>query len=94
MSVLTVDEAMVELLDSEDRELVFAACGVLINIMADEDKRRMLYHQEGIQKYAIYLSFNYLFIIYFFFIFFHLLFIYVFIFVLTSIAPKLNKPEL
>ena len=47
-----VDEMMVVLLDSGKREVVFTACGVLINLMADEEKRPMLRREGGIRKYA------------------------------------------
>ena len=45
-----VDEMMVVLLDSGKREVVFTAVGVLINLMADEDKRPVLKAQAGIKR--------------------------------------------
>ncbi|RUS90870.1 hypothetical protein EGW08_001377 [Elysia chlorotica] len=45
-----VDAVMVTLLDSGNRELVFIACGVLINFMLDEDKRSLLKNEGGIKK--------------------------------------------
>ncbi|GFS09328.1 armadillo repeat-containing protein 2, partial [Elysia marginata] len=45
-----VDAVMVTLLDSGNRELVFIACGVLINFMLDEDKRPLLKNEGGIKK--------------------------------------------
>jgi len=41
---------MVALLDSGQREVVFTACGVLINLMADEEKRPALKKFDGIAK--------------------------------------------
>ncbi len=49
--MFSVDEMMVALLDSGKREVVFAACGVLINLMADEEKRPMLKKNNGIKRY-------------------------------------------
>ncbi|CAH1799821.1 unnamed protein product [Owenia fusiformis] len=45
-----VDEMMVALLDSGSREVVFTACGVMINIMVDEEKRAVLKQEGGIRK--------------------------------------------
>ncbi|CAL1534975.1 unnamed protein product [Lymnaea stagnalis] len=45
-----VDAIMVTLLDSSSREVVFIACGVLINFMLDEEKRSMLKKEGGIKK--------------------------------------------
>ncbi|KAI0232595.1 Armadillo repeat-containing protein 2 [Lamellibrachia satsuma] len=45
-----VDEALVAMLDSDKVEVVFTACGVLINLMADEDKRPTLKKMDGIRK--------------------------------------------
>lgn len=41
---------MVTLLDSGSREVVYAACGVLINFMADENKRHLLTVNDGVAK--------------------------------------------
>ena len=41
---------MVTLLDSGNREVVYVACGVLINFMADEEKRPMLKREDGVAK--------------------------------------------
>ncbi len=49
-SNVSVDEFMVTMLDSENREIVFTACGVLINLMADDDKRKTLKRLGGIRK--------------------------------------------
>jgi len=38
------------MLDSGNRELVFAACGVLINLMVDEEKRTVLLRHNGVAK--------------------------------------------
>jgi len=46
----TVDEFMVSLLDSGDREVVFSAVGVLINLMADDEKRETLKVHGGVKK--------------------------------------------
>ena len=43
---------LITLLDSGNRELVYIACGVLINFMLDEDKRPTLKKEGGIQKLA------------------------------------------
>ncbi|KAK2154942.1 hypothetical protein LSH36_253g04000 [Paralvinella palmiformis] len=45
-----VDEFMVSLLDSGDREVVFSAVGVLINLMADDEKRETLKVHGGVKK--------------------------------------------
>ena len=45
-----VDEMMVVLLDSGKREIVFTAVGVLINLMADEEKRLFLKRSGGIGR--------------------------------------------
>ncbi|XP_005102121.1 armadillo repeat-containing protein 2 isoform X2 [Aplysia californica] len=45
-----VDAMMITLLDSGNREIVYIACGVLINFMLDEDKRSILKKEGGIQK--------------------------------------------
>ena len=47
---LTVDEMMVTLLDSDRREIVYCACGVLVNLMADTQHRDSLSHNGGIRK--------------------------------------------
>ncbi len=44
-----VDEFMVVLLDSGKSEVVFTSVGVLINLMADEEKRPMLKKSDGIR---------------------------------------------
>ena len=41
---------MVAMLDSDKVDVVFTACGVLINLMADEDKRPTLRRMDGIRK--------------------------------------------
>ena len=41
---------MIALLDAGDRETVFAACGVLINLMTDEHTRPKLKEEEGVKK--------------------------------------------
>ncbi|XP_038044159.1 armadillo repeat-containing protein 2-like [Patiria miniata] len=45
-----VDEMMVTLLDARNREVVYTACGVLINLMADENRRHILKEEGGIKK--------------------------------------------
>lgn len=47
-----VDEAMVAMLDSDNREVVYTACGVLINLMADDEKRKVLRKQGGVSKWV------------------------------------------
>ena len=45
-----VDEMMVALLDSGQREVVYCACGVLVNLMADPTHRDVLTANAGIRK--------------------------------------------
>lgn len=48
--VHVVDEMMVALLDSGQREVVYCACGVLVNLMADPTHRDVLATNSGIRK--------------------------------------------
>ena len=48
--VFTVDEIMVTLLDSGNREMVYSACGVLINILADSAYHQNIAENGGIRK--------------------------------------------
>ena len=41
---------MVAMLDSDNRESVYTSCGVLINLMADHEKRIQLKRLGGITK--------------------------------------------
>ena len=41
---------MVTLLDSGRRELVYASCGVLINLMTDSTHRAVLQESGGVRK--------------------------------------------
>ncbi|XP_070568677.1 armadillo repeat-containing protein 2-like isoform X2 [Ptychodera flava] len=45
-----VDEMMITLLDAGNREVVYIACGVLINLMTDEMNRPKLRDEGGIKK--------------------------------------------
>ncbi|XP_074649420.1 armadillo repeat-containing protein 2-like [Tubulanus polymorphus] len=45
-----IDRMLIALLDSGSRDVVYTACGVLINLMADEDKRPTLKEENGIAK--------------------------------------------
>lgn len=45
-----VDEIMIALLDAGERETVFTACGVLINLMIDEHIKPKLKEEDGIKK--------------------------------------------
>ncbi|XP_052237148.1 armadillo repeat-containing protein 2-like isoform X6 [Dreissena polymorpha] len=45
-----VDVLLMTLLDSGDKELVYIACGVLINFMVDEDKRGLLRKERAVTK--------------------------------------------
>ncbi|KAL4233349.1 Armadillo repeat-containing protein 2 [Mactra antiquata] len=45
-----VDQLLITLLDSGDKEVVYIACGVLINFMVDEEKRSVLKDENGITK--------------------------------------------
>ena len=47
---LAVDEMMVALLDSGRRELVYSACGVLVNLMTDTNYRQSLAENGGVRK--------------------------------------------
>lgn len=47
---VTVDVLLITLLDSGDKEVVYIACGVLINFMVDEEKRSVLKKEKGITK--------------------------------------------
>ena len=38
------------LLDSEDRELVYSACGVLFNVMIAPEMRPLLVNTKGVRK--------------------------------------------
>ena len=46
----TVDQLLITLLDSGDKEVVYIACGVLINFMVDEENRAILKSEGGITK--------------------------------------------
>ncbi|PVD28492.1 hypothetical protein C0Q70_11080 [Pomacea canaliculata] len=50
LSEKKVDAIMVTLLDSGNRELVYVACGVLINFMIDEERRPLLKQEGGVTK--------------------------------------------
>lgn len=45
-----VDEIMIALLDAGERETVFTVCGVLINLMSDEQLKPKLKEEDGIKK--------------------------------------------
>ena len=45
-----VDEIMIALMDAGERETVFTACGVLINLMIDEEIKPKLKQEDGIKK--------------------------------------------
>lgn len=45
-----VDVLLITLLDSGDKEIVYIACGVLINFMVDEEKRTVLKRERGVTK--------------------------------------------
>ena len=45
-----VDEIMMALLDAGERETVFTVCGVLINLMSDEELKPKLKDEDGIKK--------------------------------------------
>ena len=48
-----VDEVLITLLDSNDRELVYASCGVLLNLMKIPKLRPSLLKNGGVKKYDI-----------------------------------------
>jgi len=56
MWIVVVDEAVIAMLDSGNHELVFAACGVLMNLMVDDDKRPLLLRHGGVSKYVSFCS--------------------------------------
>ena len=43
-------QVLITLLDSSDREVVFSACGVLINLMVDGAARLILKNEGGVRK--------------------------------------------
>ena len=45
-----VGDVLVALLDSEDRELVYSACGVLLNVMIAPELRPLLANTNGVRK--------------------------------------------
>ena len=45
-----VGDVLVALLDSEDRELVYSTCGVLLNVMIVPDLRPLLASNNGVRK--------------------------------------------
>lgn len=45
-----VQEILIAVLDSNSREVVYICCGVLVNFMADREKRPILRKEGGIQK--------------------------------------------
>ena len=47
-----VGEVVITLLDFKDVELVYAACGVLLNLMAVQDLRSLLSDNGGVRKYV------------------------------------------
>jgi hypothetical protein len=47
---IKVDLMAIALLDSGNHELVYIVIGVLINLMADDDKREILKKEDGILK--------------------------------------------
>ena len=47
---VTAFDIVITLLDSNNSELIFAICGVLINLMVDKENRRWLKEYNGIQK--------------------------------------------
>ena len=57
---------LITLLESSNREVVFCSCGVLINLMVDNENRRILQADNGVRKYA---SFTSIFIFYLFLLF-------------------------
>ena len=50
LAAVAVDEVMVELLVANDKEVVFTACGVLINLMSDEERRGVFRKHGGVSK--------------------------------------------
>ena len=48
---------MVTLLVSGKQDVVYTVCGVLINLMADEDKRPNLKRLGGIKLYGVYVKY-------------------------------------
>ena len=48
--VFLVLHMLITLLESTEREVVFCACGTLINLMVDSESRPVLFAEKGIQK--------------------------------------------
>lgn len=44
---------MIALLDAGERETVFTVCGVLINLMSDEELKPKLKDEDGIKKWVL-----------------------------------------
>ena len=49
-SALAVHKFMIALLDAKHQDICFSACGVLLNLTVDKDKRAILKEGGGIQK--------------------------------------------
>ena len=47
-----VDELLITVLDSNKLELVYATCGVLVNITGDPNHRDVLGKNQGVKKYV------------------------------------------
>ena len=48
----SVVQMLITLLESTDREVVFCACGVLINLMVENENRIILKDEGGVRKYV------------------------------------------
>lgn len=44
------DRKLLELLDTNDTELIYCTMGVLLNLMNDAEKRRILKHDNGVTR--------------------------------------------
>ena len=53
----SVVQMLITLLESSEREVVFCACGALINLMVDSQNREILSAEKGAQKYVFSSSF-------------------------------------
>ena len=48
--IFEVVQMLITLLESADREVVFCSCGVLINLMVDNENRQIFQENKGVRK--------------------------------------------
>ena len=49
---------LLNFLQTDNHELLRTTAGVLVNLMADADKREALHHSNGITRYLLFLNVN------------------------------------